>query len=237
MGNCCVPCDRLSGAGHEGAINAVAMSPDGSTVAAAGVTGWDWDGTASIYLFDRASGQLRQRLTGLPQAITRLVYSRDGAFLAATLGGAHGLRVYRTSDTREVARDQAYGGDSYGADFDTSGRLVTTSHDGKVRLYDRNFRLRAKSQAPGGQRLRAVAFSPDGSRVAVEFDDSTRVNVLSGQDLTPLYVPDTTGVDNGDLSSVAWSADGQWLYAAGEYAVAGHSPHPSLGRRGAGGGK
>src|SRR5262249_11770857 len=52
---------------------------------------------------------------------------------------------------------------------------------------------------------------------------STRVNVLSGQDLTPLYAPDTTGVANGDLSQVAWSADGQWLYAAGTYQVRGTS--------------
>ncbi len=209
------------GTGHEGWIFAAALSPDGNTIAAGGVTGWDRDGTASIYIFDRVSGQLRQRLTGLPEVISRLVYSRDGAFLAATLGGAHGLRVYRTSDTREVARDQAYGDGSYGDDFDANGRLVTTSRDGKVRLYDRDFRLRAKRQAPGGQQLVDVAFSPDGSQVAVGFADRPRMDALSGQDLTPLYAPDTTGVDNGWLATVAWSADGQGLYAAGEYAVQG----------------
>src|SRR4029453_4551776 len=55
------------GAGNEGRIDAVALSPDGSIAAAAGWTGFDWDKTASIYLFDRASGQLCQRLTGLPE--------------------------------------------------------------------------------------------------------------------------------------------------------------------------
>src|SRR5215475_5789229 len=54
------------GAGDEGMINAVALSPDGNTVAAAGLTGFYWDKAGSIYLFDRASGRLRQRLTGLP---------------------------------------------------------------------------------------------------------------------------------------------------------------------------
>src|SRR5262245_9086813 len=55
------------GADNEGKIYAMALSPDGSTIAAAGWTGNDWDGSFSIYFFDRASGQLRQRLTGLPQ--------------------------------------------------------------------------------------------------------------------------------------------------------------------------
>jgi hypothetical protein len=47
------------------------------------------------------------------------------------------------------------------------------------------------------------------------------VDVLSGQDLTPLYAPDITGVDTGDLGNVTWSIDGQWLYAAGHYHVRG----------------
>src|SRR5258708_6949592 len=44
------------GAGPEGALYAVALSPSGKTVAAAGHTGLGWDGTASIYLFARESG-------------------------------------------------------------------------------------------------------------------------------------------------------------------------------------
>ena len=39
---------------HEGQLYAVAVSPDGRTVAAGGWTGWDWDGKASIYFFDAA---------------------------------------------------------------------------------------------------------------------------------------------------------------------------------------
>ena len=42
-------------------------------------------------------------------------------------------------------------------------------------------------------------FSPDASRIAVGFDDSTKVNVLSGDDLRFLYAPDTSQVDNGNL--------------------------------------
>ena len=220
--------------GNEGRIDAVALSPDGRTVAAAGWTFYALDevcidlfdrgrctsyavGSNSIYLFDRESGRLLRRLTDLPGVIAHLAYSRDGAFLVATLGGANGMRLYRTQDYTQVAGDMAYSDGSYGADFDAAGRLVTASYDGFVRLYDRNGKLRTKRNAPEGARPHGVAFSPDGTRVAVGYDDSTRVDVLSGKDLTPLYAPNTSGVENGNLASVSWSADGRWLYAGGEY--------------------
>lgn len=44
------------GEGHEGKLYAVALSPDGATVAVAGWSGYEWDKTPSIYLLDRASG-------------------------------------------------------------------------------------------------------------------------------------------------------------------------------------
>ena len=72
------------GAGDEGKLFAVAISPDGAVVAAGGRTGWDWDGDHSVYLFDRQSGRLLRRLTGLPNVIYHLAFSRDGDHLAAT---------------------------------------------------------------------------------------------------------------------------------------------------------
>ena len=72
------------GSGNEGKLNAVAISPDGATVAAAG---WTKAGTNSrnIYLFDRASGRLQRRISGLPNVIYHLAYSPDGRYLAAAL--------------------------------------------------------------------------------------------------------------------------------------------------------
>ena len=112
-----------------GKAYAVAMSPDGNTVA---VGGYDPD----IFLFDRGSGKLTQRFGDLPDGVAHLVYSSDGRRLAASLGGSNGVRVFDVDNGyRLLPSDAQYGNDSYSAQFDRAGRLVTTSDDGFVRLY------------------------------------------------------------------------------------------------------
>ena len=205
-----------------GAVFAVAISPDGSTIAAGGFTEKMRGGTV-VYLFDRESGALVQRIGGLPHVVHFLQFSPDGRYLAATLGG---LRVFdRDRDWSEAFRDDRYGGDSYGAAFAPDGRLATTSYDGKIRLYaydpdskTPNFRpVGQPIPAPSARRPWDLTFSPDGNRLAVGYDDVAAVDVFDGRTLrrvggqTP---PDARPSPDG-LTRVAWSRDGRTLYAAG----------------------
>ena len=145
---------------------------------------------------------------------------------------AAGVRLIDPAAGRVVAADEGYGDSSYGAAFDAAGRLATTSYDGKVRLYDPGLRLLRAAEAPGGKRPFGIAFSPDGGRLAVGYDDTTAVDVLDAGTLERLFAADTRGVDNGDLGSVAWSADGGSLYAAGRWQVGGEcAPAPLAGGR------
>ncbi len=115
----------------------MALSPDGALVALGGLTQPDGLDQA-IYLFDRASGRLLQRLTGLPDVVLHLAFSADGRRLAAALGGANGIRVYGATGQgawAQVAADGAYGDNSYSVEFDAAGRLLATSNDGELRLY------------------------------------------------------------------------------------------------------
>lgn len=202
------------GAGHEGKLNAVAVTASGKTIACGGWTGWDRDGAGSVYLFERADGTLTKRLTGFPEVVKGLAFSPDGTYLAVTLGGKGGLYLLRTDTWKAAFADRGYDGDAYGVAFSPDGRLATTSWDGFVRLYDRNLRLVARKRLQNSERPYGIAFSRDGNALAVGSVASPRVEVFSGKDLTFLYAPSGEGLKDGALPCVVWGEEGE-LYAAG----------------------
>jgi WD40 repeat protein len=98
-----------------GDIYSVAISPDGSTIAAGG-----WieriSGESPIYIFDRDSGNLIRRISGdLPEVTHFVTFSPDGRYLAATLdGGADcasstgkGIGARRSATTNMATRATA----------------------------------------------------------------------------------------------------------------------------------
>jgi WD40 repeat protein len=203
-----------------GDIYAVAISPDGSTIAAGGWTERT-DGGKVVYLFDRVSGAMIQRIRDdLPDVVHFLTFSPDGRYLAATLGGKNGVRVFdREKQWGEAFRD-VYDGDSYGAAFATDGRFATTTHgsDGTIRLYDSNFRLiGGPVKAPSGNLPFRIAFSPDGALLAVGYVDTAAVDLLDGKSLdrAPRQRVTDFGPRPDGLAEVAWSRDGRFLLAAG----------------------
>ena len=110
-----------------GVIYAVAISPDGSTVAAGGWT----EIFAAIPRSISSTARPARSSSGLtatcPSRLTFLTFSPDGRYLAATMGSG-GIRVFdRKKDWNEAFRDDKYGDDSYGASFSPDGRLATTS--------------------------------------------------------------------------------------------------------------
>jgi WD40 repeat protein len=222
-------------AGHEGKLYALAISPDGKTVACAGQTGKSWEGESFVYLFDTSTGELVSRTEGQPASIHHLAYSPDGKWLAATLYKG-GIRLFRAGEKEATGLDQQYGAAALGADFHRGGKLLaTTCLDGSVRLYDLSDMEKAREKhvrlAPvssfrpqGGSHPLGIAFSPDGTKLAVGFREDSRVEVLDlkGHVLSHSFSPDTSGVPrNHGLQLVAWSWDGTRLYAAGAFGAKG----------------
>ena len=179
-----------------------------------GWTGFEQGKGSSFYVFETATGRLLRRVGGLPEFVNRLAWSPDGRYVAAGLLGANGIRLFETTGWHEVARDADYAGAVYGLNFDGSGRLAAAAFDGIVRLYNPDLQPIAKSRAPGGARPETVAFSPNGSTLAVGYNDTLNIDVLSVPDLRRVAAANVSGLTGGNLGQVAWGGDGT-LFAAG----------------------
>jgi WD40 repeat protein len=203
------------GDGKVGGFTAFAVSPDKTLVAAAAIR---VDDATPVYVFDRVNGRIVTTLNGLAATITTLTFSPDGQKLAIGLS-AGGLRVYRISDWRFVAQDAFYGDKITGMAFDAAGRLVTASLDGHVRLYDPAISTVRKQKAPLSNQPYGVAFSPDGSQIAIGYLDKAGVSLVDGARLERLrdLAPPRDGMPFEGLNEVAWSKNGRAVFATGTY--------------------
>jgi WD40 repeat protein len=200
------------GDGNEGRVYAIAMSPDGSWIAAGG---WDAhyrvDGTHGITLFPLNGGAPR-RLGEFPNTIKHLEFSPDGRRLAATLGGDGGLRVIDLDSGKATDLSAGYTKDTYGLTFASDGSIYTSSHDGFIRYYDARLQLKLNVKARGPRPF-SLALSPNGQRLAVGYSYEARVDIYTAGTLDPLSRLDASG---GRLALVAWTTDGS-IHTAGGF--------------------
>ena len=135
----------------EGQLYALALSPDRRTLAAAGWTCWEADHAACIYLLDPDTGALRAKISGLEEVVASLRFSPDGKHLAAGMMGTAGLAVYELQNRTRVAADHEYRGKLLELDFSPHGELLTSSMDGFLRVYDRQFKLSGRVNCGPGR--------------------------------------------------------------------------------------
>ncbi len=210
------------GDGAEGRLQAVVLSPDGSTVAVAGNTGRAWDGNSSIYLFDRATGALLRRIdTRSPNSVVTLALSPDGRVLAAGLGANGGVRTFDFANGAPLGQDTDYAESVYALDFRPDGRqLAAGGADGKLRIYNLDqgrIKMAGGGRPQGGKLIAQARYSPDSQLLAIGFEDSAMVQVLSARDLSVVATPTVGEAGPGAFSSLAWSGDGSELWGGGSH--------------------
>jgi eukaryotic-like serine/threonine-protein kinase len=173
-----------------------AISPDGSWIAAI-----DWAGSR-VRVWDAASGTLRAELPGHAAEFPQVAFSAGG-WLAMT--GGDDVRVF---DVRTWSRVLTIPGPSvHSLALDARGHLVTGSATGDVSVWAIPSGTKLRQLRQIGERVSAVAYSPDGRLIAAGSRDGamqvwhadsgtlqSQLNLRRGKILAVEFDPTSTSV-------------------------------------------
>ncbi len=207
---------------QEGEIYAVAVTPDGRRVFAAGATGGTWDGTFNILIYNADTGTLAGLLPGLPSPVNDLAVSPDGTRFAAGLAQG-GIRVWDATTGKPLATDPTITAPIRTVVLTRDNRLFAAAADGHIRGYDPAGHRTLDTTLAAGIHPWGLALSPDNGLLAVTGETADKaghlhIEVLSTKTLAPVFTPDTSNLQGEGLLAVAWAHDtsgGVQLLAAG----------------------
>ena len=183
--------------GHQGLVNAVAISPDSSWLATASE-----DGTARIWAAD---GTIRATLPH-QDSVDRVKISPDSSWLA-TADRTGTVRIWSADGTLRVTLTGHEHTVTALAISPDSSWLATADRNGTVRIWAADGTLRA-TLTGSRDSVRAVAISPDGSwLIAVSLEKTVRIWAADGTRRATL-----THQDYVDRQAI--SPDSSWLFTA-----------------------
>ena len=189
-------------------VAALGFHPDGRILGGGGFQ--------EVHLMDPADGRRTFSLPGPPDLIRSLIFSADGAMLAAG-GGAPAqsgeIRVWDSQTRTLIHQLEGHSDSVYSLAFSPDGStLASSSYDRKIKLWDVRSGEELRTLEEHNGPVFSICFLPDGAQLVSASGDGT-VKVWSPQTGERL---DTLSAAVGALYSVAVDPSGRELAAAGE---------------------
>ncbi len=202
--------------GKEGQLYSVAVASESRQLVVGGWTGYSWDKSISLYVFNIDTMKMERRVTGLHERVTALEFSPTEHRLAAALIDGTTI-MYNAKDLSIIAQKNHCTANSYRIDFDDNNRLAVQCFDQHFYIYDENLELLDRQQPWKGHEIGSIQWSPDNSKLAIAYFDKKRVSILDGTSFALLKDLDVSSLGDETISQVTWSTDGRYVYAAGDY--------------------
>jgi WD40 repeat protein len=154
---------------HDGQIPTVTIGPDGATVASG-------SRDDSIRAWELKSGRLKHELIGHTEDVLSVRFSPDGKSLASTSYDGT-VRLWDAISGRAIRIFKGHTNRVFSAAFSPDGSRLASAGDSTLRIWDATTGRQINVITPGGavehggnliaENLSAVAFSPDGTMLAV----------------------------------------------------------------------
>lgn len=188
-------------------INAVAFSPDGHFLAVGALDG-------SVQLWDWQQGKLINTLTAHGDIVTAVIFSPDNRQLISAGGDKH-IKIW-DAPSQTLSLDLETSQWITGLAVSPDGQAIATSGLQTVELWDLQTGKRLRAFDRFTQAIYAIAFSPDGTRLAFSPDSATnqpddnhntiQLWTLDGEQIAPTFK-----AHQDYVSALVFSPDGQFL--------------------------